>query len=427
MKILVVGGGGREHAIIKALKKSPDCGEIWCAPGNGGISYDAKCKNIKATDVETMVAFAAEEKFDYVVVAQDDPLALGMVDALAAVGIPAFGPDKAAARIEASKVFSKDLMKKYGIPTADYATFDDPAKVMDYIKAKGKYPVVIKADGLALGKGVLICENEEQAADGVKEIMLDKKFGASGNHVVVEEFLTGPEVSVLAFVDGKHLKTMPSAQDHKRAYDHDEGPNTGGMGAFSPSRFYTDDIAAECMETIFKPTVAAMEKEGRPFKGVLYFGLMLTPKGPRVIEYNARFGDPETQAVLSRLDTDLFDIFNAVIDEKLEDIDIKWADNAACCVCMASGGYPKAYEKGKEITGLDNGQLDAADVTVYHAGTAIKDGSLVTNGGRVLGVTATANTLPEALKKAYAATESIHFDKLHKRSDIGARALAAMQ
>ena len=416
-KILVVGGGGREHAIIKALKKSPDCGEVWCAPGNGGIGYDAHCVNIKATDVETMVGFAETEKFDYVVVAQDDPLALGMVDALAAVGIPAFGPDKAAARIEASKVFSKDLMKKYGIPTAKYETFDDPAKVMEYIKAEGKYPVVIKADGLALGKGVLICENEEQAAEGVKEIMLDKKFGASGNHVVVEEFLTGPEVSVLAFVDGKHLKTMPSAQDHKRAYDHDEGPNTGGMGAFSPSRFYTDDIAAECMETIFKPTVAAMEKEGRPFKGVLYFGLMLTPKGPRVIEYNARFGDPETQAVLSRLDTDLFDIFNAVIDEKLEDIDIKWADNAACCVCMASGGYPKAYEKGKEITGLD----DVTDSFVFHAGTAVKDGKLVTNGGRVLGVTATAPTLDEAIQKAYADVRKIHFDKVHYRTDIGVK------
>ena len=293
-KILVVGGGGREHAIIKALKKSPDCGEIWCAPGNGGISYDAKCKNIKATDVETMVAFAAEEKFDYVVVAQDDPLALGMVDALAAVGIPAFGPDKAAARIEASKVFSKDLMKKYGIPTADYATFDDPAKVMDYIKAKGKYPVVIKADGLALGKGVLICENEEQAADGVKEIMLDKKFGASGNHVVVEEFLTGPEVSVLSFTDGKVVKPMVSSMDHKRANDHDTGLNTGGMGTVAPNPYYTPAIAAECMEKIFLPTIKAMNAEGCPFKGCLYFGLMLTPDGPKVIEYNCRFGDPET-------------------------------------------------------------------------------------------------------------------------------------
>ena len=290
-KILVVGGGGREHAIIKALKKSPDCGEIWCAPGNGGISYDAKCKNIKATDVDTMVGFAVEEKFDYVVVAQDDPLALGMVDALAKVGIPAFGPDKAAARIEASKVFSKNLMKKYGIPTAKYETFDDPAKVMDYIRAEGKYPVVIKADGLALGKGVLICENEQQAADGVKEIMLDKKFGASGNHVVVEEFLTGPEVSVLSFTDGKVVKPMVSSMDHKRANDHDTGLNTGGMGTIAPNPYYTPEVAAECMEKIFLPTIRAMNAEGCPFKGCLYFGLMLTPDGPKVIEYNCRFGD----------------------------------------------------------------------------------------------------------------------------------------
>ena len=417
MKILVVGGGGREHAIIRALKKSRDCGDIWCAPGNGGIGYDATCKNISATDVDAMVAFAKAEAFDYVVVAQDDPLALGMVDALAKVGIPAFGPDAAAARIEASKVFSKDLMKKYGIPTAGYETFDDPAKVMDYIRSKGKYPVVIKADGLALGKGVLICQNEQEAADGVKEIMLDKKFGASGNHVVVEEFLTGPEVSVLSFCDGKTVKPMVSSMDHKRALDHDEGLNTGGTGTVAPNPCYTPAIAAECMETIFKPTVAAMEKEGRPIKGVLYFGLMLTPKGPRVIEYNARFGDPETQAVLSRLDTDLFDIFNAVIDEKLEDIDIKWADNAACCVCMASGGYPKAYEKGKELTGLD----DVTDSFVFHAGTAVKDGKLVTNGGRVLGVTATAPTLDEAIQKAYADVKKIHFDKAHYRTDIGVK------
>ena len=392
MKILVVGGGGREHAIIRALKKSPRCSEIWCAPGNGGISYDAHCKAIPATDVDAMVKFAKEEAFDYVVVAQDDPLALGMVDALAAVGIPAFGPDKAAARIEASKVFSKDLMKKYGIPTAKYETFDDPEKVMDYIKAEGKYPVVIKTDGLALGKGVLICQNEQEAADGVKEIMLDKKFGASGNHVVVEEFLTGPEVSVLSFCDGK-----------------------------------TPAVAERCMQEIFLPTVAAMQAEGCPFKGCLYFGLMLTPDGPKVIEYNCRFGDPETQVVLPLLESDLLTVMEATTNGTLDKTDVKFSDGAAACVILASGGYPLAYEKGKEITGLTAGQLNAADVTVYHAGTAIKDGRLVTNGGRVLGVTATANTLPEALKKAYAATESIHFDKLHKRSDIGARALAAMQ
>ena len=391
MKILVVGGGGREHAIIRALKKSPDCGDIWCAPGNGGIGYDATCKNIPATDVDAMVAFAKAEAFDYVVVAQDDPLALGMVDALAKVGIPAFGPDAAAARIEASKVFSKNLMKKYGIPTAGYETFDE-------------------------------------AADGVKEIMLDKKFGASGNHVVVEEFLTGPEVSVLSFCDGKTVKPMVSSMDHKRALDHDEGLNTGGMGTVAPNPCYTPAIAAECMEKIFLPTVAAMQAEGCPFKGCLYFGLMLTPDGPKVIEYNCRFGDPETQVVLPLLESDLLTVMQACTNGTLDKTEVKFSDGAAACVVLASGGYPVAYEKGKEITGLENGQVPgAADVTVYHAGTAIKDGKLVTNGGRVLGVTATAATLPEALKKAYAAADCIHFDKLHRRSDIGARALAAMK
>ena len=378
MKVLVIGGGGREHAIVHTLKKSPKVDHIWCAPGNGGIAAEAECVAIKATDIDGMVAFAKEHKPDLVMVAPDDPLALGMVDALEAAGIRAFGPRKNAAIIEGSKSFAKDLMQKYSIPTAGYAVFENSADAIAYIKKNGA-PIVVKADGLALGKGVTVAMTEEEAIEAVKDAIDGGAFGGAGARVVIEEFLTGPEVSVLAFVDGKHLKTMPSAQDHKRAYDHDEGPNTGGMGAFSPSRFYTDDIAAECMETIFKPTVAAMEKEGRPFKGVLYFGLMLTPKGPRVIEYNARFGDPETQAVLSRLDTDLFDIFNAVIDEKLEDIDIKWADNAACCVCMASGGYPKAYEKGKEITGLD----DVTDSFVFHAGTAVKDGKLYLNGADV--------------------------------------------
>ena len=428
MKILVVGGGGREHAIIRALKKSPDCGEIWCAPGNGGISYDAKCRNIPATDVKAMVAFAKEQAFDYVVVAQDDPLALGMVDALAEVGIPAFGPNAAAARIEASKVFSKNLMKKYGIPTADYETFDDPAKVMAYIRAKNKYPVVIKADGLALGKGVLICQNEAEAEAGVQEIMLDKKFGASGNHVVVEEFLTGPEVSVLSFCDGKTIKPMVSSMDHKRALDHDEGLNTGGMGTVAPNPCYTPELAAECMEKIFLPTVAAMEKEGCPFKGCLYFGLMMTPDGPKVIEYNCRFGDPETQVVLTLLESDLLKIMLATTNGTLGETEVKFSSGAAACVILASGGYPVAYEKGKEISGLTEGQLtDAGDVTVYHAGTAIQDGKLVTHGGRVLGVTATAPTLEEALRKAYAATDRISFDKMHKRTDIGARALAAMR
>ena len=421
-KILVVGGGGREHAIIKALKKSPDCGEIWCAPGNGGISYDAKCKNIKATDVETMVAFAAEEKFDYVVVAQDDPLALGMVDALAAVGIPAFGPDKAAARIEASKVFSKDLMKKYGIPTADYATFDDPAKVMDYIKAKGKYPVVIKADGLALGKGVLICENEEQAADGVKEIMLDKKFGASGNHVVVEEFLTGPEVSVLSFTDGKVVKPMVSSMDHKRANDHDTGLNTGGMGTVAPNPYYTEDMARMCMETIFLPTMEAMNAENRTFRGCLYFGLMLTPNGPKVIEYNCRFGDPETQVVLPLLESDLLTIMQACRNGTLAETEVKFSDGAACCVIMASSGYPKHYEKGFAIT------MSAETAAhTYVAGAKREEDRLLTSGGRVLGVTATAADLKSAIEKAYERVESVHFDNAFYRHDIGQRALKALE
>ena len=428
MKILVIGGGGREHAIIKALKKSPACTEIWCAPGNGGIGYDAKCRDIKATDVDAMVAFAREEGFDYAVVAQDDPLALGMVDALAAVGIPSFGPDKAAARIEASKVFSKNLMKKYGIPTARYEVFDDPAKVMDYIRAEGKYPVVIKADGLALGKGVLICEDEADAEAAVQEIMLDKKFGASGARVVVEEFLTGPEVSVLSFADGKTVKPMVSSMDHKRANDHDTGLNTGGMGTVAPNPYYTPDVAERCRKEIFEPTMAAMAAEGCPFRGCLYFGLMLTPDGPKVIEYNCRFGDPETQVVLPLLQSDLLTVMQATTSGTLAETEVKFADGAAACVILASGGYPVAYEKGKVIDGLADGQLPGeADVTVYHSGTAVKDGRLVTAGGRVLGVTATAADLPTALEKAYAAAEQIRFDGLHKRTDIGARALKALK
>ena len=421
-KILVVGGGGREHAIIKALKKSPDCGEIWCAPGNGGIRYDAKCKNIKATDVETMVGFAVEEKFDYVVVAQDDPLALGMVDELAKAGIPAFGPDKAAARIEASKVFSKDLMKKYGIPTAKYETFDDPAKVMAYIKAEGKYPVVIKADGLALGKGVLICENEQQAADGVKEIMLDKKFGASGNHVVVEEFLTGPEVSVLSFTDGKVVKPMVSSMDHKCALDGDKGPNTGGMGTIAPNPCYTEKIADECMQTIFLPTIRAMKAEGRPFKGCLYFGLMLTKDGPKVVEYNCRFGDPETQVVLPLLKSDLLTVMQATTSGTLKDVLVEFSTDSACCVVLASNGYPKKYESGFPIT-----MSEEAAAHTYVAG-AKKDGDrLLTAGGRVLGVTAVAPTLEEAVKEAYRLSSEVDFANKYCRSDIGRRALAAQK
>lgn len=416
MKVLVIGGGGREHAICHALSKSAKVDKIWCAPGNGGIASIAECVDITATDIEKMVAFAKENKPDLVMVAPDDPLALGMVDALEDAGIRAFGPHKNAAIIEGSKSFAKDLMHKYNIPTANYAVFEDSAKAIEYIKEQGA-PIVVKADGLALGKGVTVAMTEQDAINAVKDAMDGGAFGSAGARVVIEEFLTGPEVSVLAFTDGKTIKTMPSAQDHKRAYDHDKGPNTGGMGAFSPSRMYTDEIAKTCMDTIFRPTIDAMAKEGRTFKGVIYFGLMLTPKGPKVIEYNARFGDPETQAVLSRLETDIFDIFNAVIDGTLADIDIKWSDNAACCVCMASGGYPAKYEKGKVITGLD----DVTDSMVYHAGTKLSDGAMVTNGGRVLGVTANAKTLDEAIQKAYADVKKIHFDGVHFRTDIGVK------
>ena len=428
MKILVVGGGGREHAIIRALKKSPACTEIWCAPGNGGISCDAKCRAVRSTDVAGMVAFAQQEQFDYVVVAQDDPLALGMVDALAAAGIPAFGPDKAAARIEASKVFSKNLMRKYGIPTAGYAVFDDPARVMEYVRAQNRYPTVIKADGLALGKGVLICADEAEAQAAVQEIMLDKKFGASGRQVVVEEFLTGPEVSVLAFTDGTVVKPMVSSMDHKRANDGDTGLNTGGMGTVAPNPFYTPEIAARCMREIFLPTIAAMRQEGCPFRGCLYFGLMLTPDGPKVIEYNCRFGDPETQVVLPLLESDLLTVMLATTNGTLAGTEVRFADGAAACVILASGGYPVAYEKGKPIRGLCGGQLPGVpDVTVYHSGTALlADGTPVTAGGRVLGVTATAPTLPEALEKAYAAAGRIEFEGMHLRTDIGARALRAL-
>lgn len=414
MKVLVIGGGGREHTICTALHKSPKVDHIWCAPGNGGIASVAECIEIAPTDIEGVVAFAQQNQPDLVMVAPDDPLAMGMVDALEDVGIRAFGPRKNAAIIESSKSFAKDLMKKYHIPTAEYAVFDHSDAAIAYIQQKGA-PIVVKADGLALGKGVTVAMTVEQAVQAVKDAMDDDAFGGAGARVVIEEYLTGPEVSVLAFVDGKHLQTMPSAQDHKRAYDHDEGPNTGGMGAFSPSRYYTDTIAQQCMQTIFQPTVAAMAAEGRPFKGVLYFGLMLTPKGPKVIEYNARFGDPETQAVLSRLDSDLYDILNAVIDEKLEEIDIQWKKDAACCVVMASGGYPKAYEKGKVITGLDT----VKNSVVFHAGTKQQNGTLVTSGGRVLGVTAVAPTLEQAIANAYEDVNRIHFDGAHFRTDIG--------
>lgn len=418
MKILVLGSGGREHAIVRKLKESPKVTKLYCAPGNGGISHDATCVPISVMDKEKVTAFAKENGIDLVFVAPDDPLAAGMVDALNEAGVRAFGPNAAAAQIEASKVFSKNLMKKYGIPTAGYEVFSEPDKALSYIRSQGRYPVVVKADGLALGKGVLICEDEKAAEDAVKEIMEDKVFGASGNHVVVEEFLTGPEVSVLAFTDGHCVKPMVSSKDHKRALDGDKGLNTGGMGTVSPNPYYDDAMARRCMQEIFLPTIRAMQQEGRPFKGCLYFGLMLTPDGPKVIEYNARFGDPETQVVLPRLKTDLVTIIESVIDGTLADVDIQWSKEAAACVVMASGGYPVKYEKGKVITGLDeNGQLPG--VTVYHAGTAEKDGCLVTSGGRVLGVTALAPTLDEALQKAYDAVEKIHFDGAHYRRDIG--------
>lgn len=417
MKIMVIGGGGREHAIIRKLREDPRVETIYALPGNGGIARDAECVPIGAKDILAIMQFAREHTIDFAVVAPDDPLALGAVDALNSMGIPCFGPNRAAARIESSKVFAKDLMARYGIPTAACHVFDDMKEALRYVD-RCPLPVVVKADGLALGKGVLICEDEKAAEDAVKEIMEDKVFGASGNHVVVEEFLTGPEVSVLAFTDGHCVKPMVSSKDHKRALDGDKGLNTGGMGTVSPNPYYDDAMAQRCMQEIFLPTIRAMQQEGRPFKGCLYFGLMLTPDGPKVIEYNARFGDPETQVVLPRLKTDLVTIIESVIDGTLENVDIQWSKEAAACVVMASGGYPVKYEKGKVITGLDeNGQLPG--VTVYHAGTAEKDGCLVTSGGRVLGVTALAPTLDEALQKAYEAVEKIHFDGAHYRRDIG--------
>lgn len=423
MKVLVVGGGGREHALVRKIKESKKVDEIFCTPGNGGISYDAKCFDVAATDIDGVVNLAKEIKADLVVVAPDDPLVAGMVDALNEAGFKTFGPRANAAIIEGSKVFSKELMQKYNIPTAEYKVFDNAEEAIEYIKERNEFPTVIKADGLALGKGVIIPENLDDAIAGVKEIMEDKIFGASGNNIVVEEFLTGPEVSVLAFTDGKCVKPMVSSMDHKRALDGDKGLNTGGMGTVSPNPYYTQEVANECMDKIFMPTINAMNNEGRTFKGCLYFGLMITPKGPKVIEYNCRFGDPETQVVLPRLKTDIVDIFEAIDSETLSDIDVEWSDDACACVIMASGGYPKSYPKGIEITGLSNGQLDG--VTVYHAGTKLQGNELVTSGGRVLGVTALGDTLENALKKSYDAVGKIHFEGAHYRRDIGKRALEA--
>ena len=420
MKILMLGSGGREHALIRKLKESPRVKEVICAPGNGGISCDAQCFPVSVMDKQGVIDLARREEVDLVFVAPDDPLAAGMVDALNAAGIRAFGPNAAAARIEGSKVFSKNLMKKYGIPTASYAVFDDPSEALVYIVSENKYPIVIKADGLALGKGVIIAGNEQEARNAVEDIMENKVFGESGNRIVVEEFLTGPEVSVLAFTDGKTVVPMVSSMDHKRAHDGDKGLNTGGMGTISPNPHYSQALADECMKTIFEPTVRAMAAEGCPFKGCLYFGLMMTADGPKVIAYNARFGDPEAQVVLPRLKTPLVDIVEAVIDERLSDIDIDWDKGACACVIIASGGYPEKYRKGFEITGLDDGG-QADGVTVYHSGTLKKDGKFFTNGGRVLGVTASGSSLDEALEKAYGAVETISFEGAFHRSDIGRR------
>ena len=417
MKVLVVGSGGREHTLVWKIAQNNQVKELYCAPGNGGISAIAKCVPVKAMDIEGMVNFSKEKEIDLVVVAPDDPLAAGMVDALEKEGIRAFGPRKNAAIIEGSKAFAKDLMKKYNIPTAKYEVFEKSCDALEYLKTE-KFPIVIKADGLALGKGVIIAQDFEEAKEAVVNIMEDKAFGEAGNKVVVEEFMVGPEVSVLAFTDGKTVKPMVSSQDHKRALDNDQGLNTGGMGTFSPSRIYTKEMEDYCMEKVFKPTVDAMNKEGRKFKGILYFGIMVTAEGPKVLEYNARFGDPETQVVIPRLKTDLLEIFNAIIDEKLDEVDIEWEDNAAVCVIMASGGYPKEYKTGYEITGLDEAQKDANTV-VFHAGTKCEDGKYLTAGGRVLGVTAVESNLDLAIKKAYEGVAKISFKDMHFRKDIG--------
>ena len=417
MNILVVGGGGREHTIIRKIKENPAVETVYALPGNGGIAADAVCVNIGAKDIDGIVAFARDNKIDYAIVAPDDPLALGAVDALNAIGIPAFGPDKKAAVIESSKVFSKNLMKKYGIPTAAYEVFDKAEDAKAYVETC-KIPVVIKADGLALGKGVIIAMERAQAIEAVESIMCDRVFGDSGSQIVVEEFLEGPEVSVLSFTDGNVVIPMVSSMDHKRALDGDQGLNTGGMGTIAPNPFYTDEVAERCMKEIFLPTIEAMKAEGRPFKGCLYFGLMITKDGPKVIEYNCRFGDPETQVVLPLLKSDLLTIMQAVSDGKLAETAVEFSDGAACCVVMASGGYPGSYEKGHEIT-----IPEGLSAEVFVAGAAQKDGKLVTSGGRVLGVTATADTLADAVAKSYANVEKITFEKAFYRRDIGRRAL----
>ncbi|MDE7234481.1 MAG: phosphoribosylamine--glycine ligase [Ruminiclostridium sp.] len=425
MDILVVGGGGREHAILTALKKSPRVGKLYAAPGNGGISALAECFDVKATDLDGILALAERLNPDYVFVAPDDPLVMGLVDRLNEAGFATFGPRANAAILEGSKVFSKALMKKYGIPTAAYETFTDADKAITYLKEQNRYPAVIKCDGLALGKGVIIAADEAEAVAAVNSMLIDGKFGKSGNEIVIEEFMTGPEVTVLAFTDGVSVKPMVSSMDHKRALDGDKGLNTGGMGTIAPNPLYTPAIAEECMNNIFLPTIRAMAKEGRPFKGCLYFGLMLTPNGARVVEYNCRFGDPEAQVVLPLLKTDLTEIMDAIREERLGALDIEWDSGACACVVLASGGYPEKYAGGYPIVGLDeNGQFSDGSATIYHAGTKHENGTYVTAGGRVLGVTAAAENLPVALEKAYRAAERVTFEKVHFRKDIGRRAVS---
>jgi len=420
MKILMVGSGGREHALIRKLKESPRVREIICAPGNGGIACDAECFPVAATDIPGMLDLAKREQADFVVVAPDDPLSLGMVDAFEEAGIPAFGPRKNAAVLESSKVFSKNLMKQYNIPTAAYEVFSEADAAICYLRKNKQFPIVVKADGLALGKGVIIAQDLPAAEDAVKSIMQDKAFGDSGNAVVIEEFMQGPEVTVLAFTDGKTVLPMVSSMDHKRALDGDKGLNTGGMGTISPNPHYSEEMAQRCMQEIFLPTIAAMNAQGRPFCGCLYFGLMLTPNGPRVIEYNARFGDPETQVVLPRLETPLIDIMEATVNGTLGEMALAWSGKACACVVMASGGYPAAYEKGKGIQGLSpDGQIHGLDIIVFHAGTQREGECFFTNGGRVLGITALGDTLDEALDTAYDGVRAISFDGAHYRRDIG--------
>ncbi len=419
MKVLIVGSGGREHALAWKIAQSPLVDKLYCAPGNGGIAALAQCIPIKAMDIEAMTAFAKSEEIDLVMVAPDDPLAAGMVDALEKAGVRAFGPTKNAAIIESSKSFSKELMKKYGLPTAAYEVFEEQDAAIAYL-ADARFPIVVKADGLALGKGVVIAQNYDEAVRAVRDMMSDKVFGTAGDRIVIEEFLVGPEVSILAFTDGKTVVPMVSSQDHKRALDNDMGLNTGGMGTFSPSRLYTEELHSYCIDNIYIPTIKAMNAEGRKFKGVIYFGLILTDDGPKVLEYNARFGDPETQVVLTRLKTDLVEIFDAIIDERLDSVKIEWEDNAAVCVILASGGYPGKYTTGIEISGLAEAEQDPA-VVVFHAGTKLEDGKYYTAGGRVLGVTAVAETMDSAREKAYAAVGKISFEGMHYRRDIGVK------